>query len=234
MGIPTARSVIVRLAPLFLAASLAACGSDGQGPTSAATDSGAGASGSTTAGNPSVSSLSLSGSAPGTAAVGASYSFQPQLVGSGSAVFSIRNRPTWAMFDVNTGTLSGSPAIGDVGTYPNVVITAASGATTTSLAAFAITVSATSAAAMTAAATLSWNPPTNYTDGSSLADLAGYRIYYGTDPASLGTKIEVNNPGATAYTVANLGSGTHHFAISAFTSTGAESELSAVGSATIM
>jgi hypothetical protein len=85
----------------------------------------------------------------------------------------------------------------------------------------------------TGSATLSWTPPTENTDGSSLANLAGYRIYYGTKADALTQSIQITNPGLTAYTVGNLDSGTYYFAIAAYTVNGIEGEPSKVGSKTM-
>ncbi len=82
-------------------------------------------------------------------------------------------------------------------------------------------------------ALLSWLPPTANTDGTSLATLAGYRIYYGTDANALTQVIDVTNPGLTSYTIGELKTGTYYFAISAYTTDGLEGEKSTVGSKTI-
>ena len=101
-----------------------------------------------------------------------------------------------------------------------------------SLPAFTITVPA--APPPTGTAALSWTPPTQYTDGSPLppAELAGYRIYKGNSPSTLTRYAEVDGM-ATSYTVQDLASGTHYFAISAVAVGGEESALSGVGSKTI-
>ncbi|MEM8767352.1 MAG: LamG-like jellyroll fold domain-containing protein, partial [Pseudomonadota bacterium] len=44
---------------------------------------------------------------------------------------------------------------------------------------------------------LRWQAPTENVDGSPLTDLAGYRIYYGTDSRSYGNTVEVSDPGST-------------------------------------
>jgi hypothetical protein len=56
----------------------------------------------------------------------------------------------------------------------------------------------------TGMATLSWLPPTENTDGSTLTDLAGYKIYYGTSPSSLTNSITISTEGITEYVVADL------------------------------
>jgi hypothetical protein len=70
-------------------------------------------------------------------------------------------------------------------------------------------------------ATVSWVPPARNSDGSTITDLAGYYIYYGTSPSKLDEKIEVRDRGATAYTVQKLNSGkTYYFSIVAFNASG--------------
>ncbi|MGH8229742.1 MAG: fibronectin type III domain-containing protein [Steroidobacteraceae bacterium] len=66
-----------------------------------------------------------------------------------------------------------------------------------------------------------------------MTDLAGYSIHYSTSASSLSNTINVQDPGTTTYIVTNLGAGTWYFAISAYTNTGIDSEMSNVGSKTI-
>ena len=85
----------------------------------------------------------------------------------------------------------------------------------------------------TGTATLSWQAPTTNTDGEALTDLAGYRIYYGTNVSDLTASIPLTGVGLQTYVIDNLGPGTWYFAIKAVTSTGVESALSDVVSKTI-
>ena len=82
-------------------------------------------------------------------------------------------------------------------------------------------------------ATLSWVAPDQNTDGSPLTNLAGYRIYYGTQAGDLTQVIDIPTVGITEYVVDNLTVGTYYFSIRAYTSTGVESALSDIVSATI-
>jgi hypothetical protein len=82
-------------------------------------------------------------------------------------------------------------------------------------------------------ATLDWTPPTQNSDGTSLTNLAGYTVYYGTSPSNLNQSVKLTNPGLTAYTVSNLAPGTWYFAIASYSSDGAESTPSGVISTTI-
>ena len=82
-------------------------------------------------------------------------------------------------------------------------------------------------------ALLSWIPPTENTDGSSLTDLAGYKIRYGTSSGSYSDTITINNPGTTSYLVENLASADWHFVMTSFNSTGTESSHSIEVSKTV-
>jgi ABC-type oligopeptide transport system substrate-binding subunit len=85
----------------------------------------------------------------------------------------------------------------------------------------------------TGVATLSWSAPIENIDGSSVTNLAGYRIYHGTNPNALHSMIQVSNPGITLYVMDGLASGVHYFAISAYNAVGMEGNRSAVASKTI-
>lgn len=73
------------------------------------------------------------------------------------------------------------------------------------------------------AAQLSWTPPTQNTDGSSLTNLAGYRIVYGASPTELTQVVQIANAGVTRHEITGLAAGTYHFAVKAYTSQGTES-----------
>jgi hypothetical protein len=175
---------------------------------------------------------SLSGSPAQQASVGHLYSFRPVVNGgritTGTNVgFSIANKPGWANFSVANGQLSGTPTSADIGTYPNISITANSGASSVALPPFTITV------APSGQVTLNWEAPTTNTDGSPISDLAGYTISYGTDASALDQTVTVDNPTTTVYTMQNLASGTWYFAVGAYTSTGERSALTSVLSTTV-
>jgi hypothetical protein len=177
----------------------------------------------------------ITGTPSTTATVGTAYSFTPTAkdANGDKLTFSASNVPSWAKFSTTTGQLSGTPTA--AGTNSTIVIAVNDGKATTMLAPFSITVSSAPAGGSgTGAATLSWTPPTRNTDGSTLTNLAGYRITYGTSASSLSNTITVSNPGISSYVVENLKSGsTWYFAIKAYTSTGNESSASAVASKSI-
>jgi len=177
-------------------------------------------------------SIKLTGTPPASVAAGSAYAFQPAVsASSGTVTFSVSGRPSWATFSTSTGELSGTPAVGDVGTTGSITITASDGATTASLQPFSIDVTAPTTA--TGSASLSWVAPTENTNGSLLNDLAGYHIHYGTSPSALNQTVDV--PGATSvsYSIVNLPSGTYYFTVTAYSSEGAESDPSNLGSKTI-
>jgi len=174
----------------------------------------------------------ISGSPTTTDAAGNAYSFTPTATDANNnpLTFSIQNRPSWATFNTTTGQLSGNPMASAAGTYSNIVISVSDGTATASLAAFSITVTQTSSGA----ATVDWMPPTSNTDGSVISNLAGYKIYYGTTSAALNQSVQVANAGLASYVVSNLSSGTWYFGVTAFTTDGAESEMSNLASKQVL
>jgi hypothetical protein len=163
----------------------------------------------------------ISGTPQGTVNAGSAYSFRPNAVdGDGDPLtFSVANGPAWASFNTATGQLSGAPTSASVGTYSNIVITVSDGKSSASLAAFSIAV----IDQPNGSASLSWTPPTANTDGTTLTNLAGYRIVYGFAPTQLTQTIQLANPGLSAYVVGNLAPGTYYFAVRSYTSNGEES-----------
>ena len=132
-------------------------------------------------------------------------------------------------FSTTTGQLSGAPTAVNVGAYSNIVITVSDGKASVSLPAFAINV----VQASIGSATISWTPPTQNTDGSSITNLAGYRIQYGPSATMLTQSVQVANPGLTTYVIENLAPGTYYFAGRAYPADGAESRNSNVATKTV-
>lgn len=79
-------------------------------------------------------------------------------------------------------------------------------------------------------ATLSWTAPTLNTDGSTLTDLAGFRIFYGNSAANLDHVQQVADPAMARYIVDGLSPGTWYFGVKAYTTAGIESDLSNIAS----
>lgn len=67
-----------------------------------------------------------------------------------------------------------------------------------------------------------WTPPTKNTDGSTLTNLSGYRIYFGTSPSAL-TLVAPTGASNVEATIIPPKVGTWYFAVAAVASTGAES-----------
>ena len=168
----------------------------------------------------------ISGTAPAAVNASSLYSFVPTAADADgdTLTFSIQNKPTWATFNTSTGRLSGTPAASHVGTYSNIMISVSDGTASTALSAFAIAVTTVS----NGRATLSWTAPTENTDGSTISNLSGYRIRYGTSAGALTSTIVINNASVTTYVVEDLAPATWYFAVTAVNSAGAESGFSNV------
>ncbi|MCW8854871.1 MAG: fibronectin type III domain-containing protein, partial [Gammaproteobacteria bacterium] len=79
----------------------------------------------------------------------------------------------------------------------------------------------------TGVVTLSWTPPTENTDESTLTDLSGYKIYYGLSENSLTNSITINNIGLTSYVIENINTNTtYYFSITSINSLNVESDYS--------
>lgn len=173
----------------------------------------------------------ITGTPPTVVTPGTPYSFTPTAndADGDELTFSIVNAPSWATFDESTGRLSGTPGAGDVGTTSGIVITVSDGEASRSLAAFSVTVQAVA----TGSATVTWSPPTTNTDGSPLTNLAGYKVYWGTQQGNYSSSVTLNNPGLTSYVVTNLTPGTWYFTVTSLNSQGVESSFSNAASKTI-
>jgi hypothetical protein len=147
--------------------------------------------------------------------------------------FTIQGQPAWATFDPDTGVLTGKPAVANEGTTGAITIIGSNGSSSASIGPFTIAVNAPAAPPATGSATLSWTAPTQNTDGTPLTDLAGYHILYGPSASQLTTTITVSSASETSYVVTGLAPGTYYFAVVAYTSEGADSAPSNVGSKTI-
>jgi hypothetical protein len=206
-----------------VALSLAACGGDeeSQSPSSPPPPSGANRAPTLTGGAPLTSTL-----------FGRQYSYAPTVTDAdGDALtFSINAVPSWATFNTAPGRLQGTPSAADVGMTPSLTISVSDGTNTTNIGPFAISVVATASGA----ATLSWAPPTQNSDGSPLTNLAAYRVHFGTDQDSLTDMVTIPNPGVATFVVEQLTPATWYFAVTAVNGAGVESPLSNVGSKTVL
>jgi hypothetical protein len=166
----------------------------------------------------------ISGSPPIAVLAGDAYNFTPSASDEdGDAIsFSISNKPTWATFDSSTGALTGQPLLGDVGVYENITITVSDGTASTNLPAFSIQVSQIALGSMT----LSWTAPTQNEDGSALTDLAGFKIYFGTDSGNYSQQVTIENASISTFVVENLMPDAYFVVATAFNAAGVESRYS--------
>ncbi len=170
----------------------------------------------------------ITGTPATTVQAGAPYAFTPKASDPGSSTlsFSIQNMPSWATFSIATGALTGTPGNSNVGTFSNIVISVSNGTAKAALASFSITV--TAAPTTNGTATLSWTAPTQNTNGTSITNLAGYQIDYGTSASALTQSLQIPNPAATTGTVNGLTSGTWYFAVVSYNTDGSSSSSSSV------
>jgi Putative Ig domain len=173
----------------------------------------------------------ITGTPAANAPTGARYNFQPGALDADGdkLVFSITGKPSWVTFHSTTGRFHGTPTAADAGVYKNIQITVSDGKQQTNLAPFSITVSAPVAKAPVAKThelTISWEAPLVNTDGSTLTDLSGYRIVYGSTSGQYTKTVEVNTAGLTRYMLENLPSGKYFIAVKAKNSKGVESDVS--------
>lgn len=203
-------------ASLILAAALALSGCKSGGPDSQ------GATGN----NPPV----ISGNPPPSVVIGQPYDFTPTAsdADGDSLTFSIQGKPGWATFAAATGALTGTPQEADVGPYEGITISASDGSASDELG-FSINVTQTGDGSVA----LSWQAPTQNTDGTALTDLAGYKIYYGTTQGNYTEQVRIDNPGLTTFVVENLSPDTWYFVATSFNDGGIESNFSGVASATV-
>ncbi len=131
---------------------------------------------------------------------------------------------TWS--SSNTAVATVSNAAGSNGLATGVA------AGTTTIKAISGSISASAGLTVTdRSVTLSWDAPTTNTNGSSLTNLSGYKLYYGTASGSYSQTVTVNT--GTTTTLTNLSPGTYYFTVTAVNSNGTESVFSNEVSKTI-
>lgn len=178
---------------------------------------------------PQTASATLSGTPAAQVSAGTAYSFSPVLAATLPGFsFAVQGKPVWATFNIVNGSLSGVPLPEHAGTTPAIVISATNGQVAAELAPFTITVNVPAVAAAPAASsvTLSWIPPSQNMDGTAAMQIGGYYVYSGPSSQSLAQRAKITGAGTTSHTLTGLTPGTHHFAISAYTTGSIEGELS--------
>lgn len=124
----------------------------------------------------------ISGTPATTATENSAYTFTPAVadadIGTGSGLtFAVSNLPAWATFDAETGTMSGLPESGDIGTHGNIIISVTDdGGMSDALPAFSITVA-----------------PDPDTDGDGVPD--SVELADGTDPNDTGDYRDTDGDG---------------------------------------
>jgi hypothetical protein len=69
-----------------------------------------------------------------------------------------------------------------------------------------------------------YKAPTTNADGTPLTDLGGYKVYYGLSSGNYTNSLDVGN--VTTYKIYNLTPGTYYFAVTAYDTSGNESDYS--------
>ena len=200
-----------RAHPIAFLIVLGACGDDDTSTTTSHDSNGTANSAPVIDGTPSAE-----------AAVGVPYEFVPNAIDADEEVltFAVDNRPGWATFSPTTGRISGTPTTSHAGIYRNIVISVSDGKATRSLNPFSITVTSDGLV------TLSWQAPTKNTDGTTLTNLAGYRVHYGTEPGNYTESVHLADQALTSVVIENLAPARWYFAVKAYNSAGIESDFS--------
>ena len=168
----------------------------------------------------SVAGLTYAGTAGGTNPSGQPFTISN--TGTGTLAWSANDNAAWLTLTpasgTNTGAVTASVNLTGLaaGTYNGTITVAATGAATKTI---PVSLTVTPATTTTASATLTWGANTE-------TDLAGYKIYVGTQSGAYGAPIMVGK--VTSYQITNLTKGTtYYFAITAVDAAGNESSLSA-------
>jgi hypothetical protein len=113
-----------------------------------------------------------------------------------------------------------------VGIYRNIVISVSDGTDTVSLSPFSIEV--LTGIAATGSMDLSWTAPVARADGTplSLADINGYRIYYGESEGDYTESVEITDGTAQSATVTDIPAGSYHVVMTTYDIDGRESDYS--------
>jgi hypothetical protein len=144
----------------------------------------------------------IGGTPPDSVTVGEAYSFTPTAsdANGDSLNFSAINLPEWAQLNPATGTLSGAPGGGDVGTYTGISIVVGDGQAQAALPSFGIevfssnsapTISGTPPASVQAGSNYVFVPAANDPDGDNLSfgvtGLPSWANFSSTSGALVGT-----------------------------------------------
>jgi fibronectin type 3 domain-containing protein len=130
----------------------------------------------------------------------------------------------------------GVAAVSNAAGFKGLATSVAAGSTTITAASGGVSASTTLTVTATASAnsvTLLWDAPTTYTDGTPVTGFVGYKVYYGTASRVYTYVVDVQDK--TTHTIDALTPGTtYYFAITAYDSSGIESDFSNELSTTIL
>jgi hypothetical protein len=164
----------------------------------------------------SVSTMAFTGTAGGSNP--ATQSFTISNAGTGTLSWAVGDNAAWLTLSPTSGTDSGTVSASvslsglAAGTYSGIITVSAAGATSKTI---LVTLTISSPTSTSGSATLSWAANTD-------SDLAGYKVYMGTQSGVYGTSIAVGN--VTTYQPANLQPNTtYFFSVTALDTAGNES-----------
>ena len=91
---------------------------------------------------PSNAAPTLSGTPAASVMIDQPYSFAPTAADADGdrLTFAVSNRPSWVTFNTRTGALTGTPALSNIGSYSNIVVTVSDGEAMASIGPFSIQV----------------------------------------------------------------------------------------------
>ncbi len=135
--------------------------------------------------------LTILGTPATSVTAGSTYTFKPTVSGANghTVSFGISNKPSWAGFSTMTGTLTGKPTSGNVGTSAPIVIQVTTGSAWASTKPFSVKVVAAGGSPAPATVTISGTPSTSVTAGSKYSfqptakDSAGKALSYSVQHA---------------------------------------------------
>ena len=81
---------------------------------------------------------------------------------------------------------------------------------------------------------MSWTAPTLNEDGTTLTDLDGYKLYWGTTPGNYPNSVTIDNESVTTYIVDSLAPGTYEFVATSFNTAGVESRYSGAATKVVL
>jgi hypothetical protein len=178
----------------------------------------------------------ITGTADSSVIAGNEYWFEPNSsdADNDELTFSVSSLPTWASFNTQTGAVSGTPSLEDIGLHENIVITVSDGIESASLSPLSIEV--VEPEPVVGSVSLAWTPPATRTDGSALdmSEIGGYKIYMGTTADDMQQVMDLADSTITDYVMENLDSGDYYFAVTIYDTEGNESAFSNIAQKSTM